>query len=191
LAADSPRAAEIADVGESDAARWVIDGYATLFSELDQQWDAILVPTGVGSLAAAGARHAAATGTTVVAVEPDRAACLTASLAAGRPTPVPTPGTNMAGLDCAEISLAAWPSLVDGIQGTLLVSDQEADAALRELHRSGLAVGHCGAAALAALRAAVRDEQDWLRHALHIGDGSRVLLLATEGVTDPALVTSP
>ena len=42
--------AEIADVGTSDTARWVIDGYATLFAELGAQgaFDVLLVPIGVG-----------------------------------------------------------------------------------------------------------------------------------------------
>lgn len=39
-----------------------------------------------------------------------RCRCLIAPLAAGEPTVVPTPGTTMAGLDCAEVSPVAWPS---------------------------------------------------------------------------------
>ncbi len=103
--------AEIADVGTSDGARWVIDGYATLFAELSAQgtFDVLVVPIGVGSLGAAAARHAASTGAKLVGVEPVTAACLTASLAAGKPTSVATPGTTMAGLDCAEVSVAAAP----------------------------------------------------------------------------------
>ena len=110
-------------------ARWVIDGYATLFGELDADADLLLVPVGVGSLAAAAARFGAPAGVRVVGVEPATAACLTASLAAGEPTAVPTPGTSMAGLDCAEVSPAAWPVLRAGIAGTVTVTDAEADAA--------------------------------------------------------------
>ena len=51
----------------------------------------------------------------MIAVEPERAACVTASLAAGEPATVATPGTVMAGMDCAEVSPAAWPSLRDGL----------------------------------------------------------------------------
>ena len=39
----------------------------------------------------------------------------------------------MAGLDCAEVSAAAWPSLAHGIHGTLTVSDAEAETAVQEL----------------------------------------------------------
>ena len=38
----------------------MIDGYATLFDELEAPWDVILVPVGVGSLGAAAARYGAA-----------------------------------------------------------------------------------------------------------------------------------
>ena len=108
-AAGAPGVLLVADVGASRPAEWVIDGYATLFAEAAEQatYDLILVPVGVGSLAAAAARHGAQVGARVVGVEPATAACLTASLAYGAPTPVPTPGTTMAGLDCAEVSPAA------------------------------------------------------------------------------------
>ncbi|HLM49081.1 MAG TPA: pyridoxal-phosphate dependent enzyme, partial [Solirubrobacteraceae bacterium] len=88
---------EVADVGTSGSASWVIDGYATLFDETKRQgsYDTILVPVGVGSLAAAAARFGARSETTVVAVEPVTAGCLTASPAAGLPTTVATPGTTM------------------------------------------------------------------------------------------------
>ncbi len=161
----------------------MIDGYATLFSELEGRFDVALVPVGVGSLGAAAARWGAQAGVAVIAVEPSVAACLTASLAAGTPTPVPTPGTAMAGLDCAEVSEAAWPSLRPGIRGTVTVSDAEAHAAMRELAAAGLAIGDCGAAALAALHA-LRSNADCaaLRDAVAL---DRVLLVATEGPTDP------
>ena len=134
----------------------------------------ILVPVGVGSLAAAAARHGAAAGVTVIGVEPEAAACLTASLAAGRPTSVDTPGTTMAGLDCAEVSPAAWPDLRAGIHSTVTVSDAEAAAAMGELAEHGLEIGESGAAPLAGLRKLAAGGEL---------AGKRVLLVATEGPT--------
>jgi diaminopropionate ammonia-lyase len=177
---------EIADVGESQTARWVIDGYATLFAELAEQGgaDLVLVPVGVGSLAAAAGRWGALLGVPVIGVEPVTAACLTASLAAGRPTAVPTPGSTMAGLDCAEISLGAWPFLRHGTRGTITVDDDEAAAAMRELASHGLAIGESGAAPLAALRALVDDPAcAELREAVTLAVDTRVVLIATEGQT--------
>ena len=180
-------ALEVADVGESGPARWVIDGYATLFREAAGQasFDVLVVPVGVGSLAAAAVSFAASAGARLVAVEPVNAACLTASLEAGTPTAVPTPGTSMAGLDCSEISVSAWPALRDGIHGTVTVTDAEAHAAMRELAGAGLSIGDSGAATLAALRSLAGPGGAALRSALELGPRSRVLLVATEGPTDP------
>jgi diaminopropionate ammonia-lyase len=177
-ASAEPGVVEIADVGDSGPASDVIDGYATLFAEAAEQWphDLLLVPVGVGSLAAAAARHGAATDVTVVGVEPATAACLTASLAAGRPTPVPTTGTTMAGLDCAEVSSAAWPDLRHGIHATVTVTDADALAAMNELAAHGLAIGESGAAALAGLHALARSTLKRTRD-------TRALLIATEGRT--------
>jgi diaminopropionate ammonia-lyase len=188
-AGGEPGCLTIADVGDSGPARWVVDGYATLFAEVADQADpdVLIVPVGVGSLAAAAARHAAATGAALVGVEPAAAACLTASLAAGRPTTVPTPGTAVAPLDCAEVSPAAWPDLRAGVHGTVAVSDAEVAAAMRELAAAGLSIGEAGAAPLAALRALVADPAAApLRDRIGLGAASRVVLVATEGPTDPA-----
>lgn len=167
-AAREPGCALIADVGDSPSARDVIDGYATLFAEAAEQatFEVVIVPVGVGSLAAAAVRS----GRRVIAAEPETAACLTASLRAGAPTRVATPGTAMAGLDCAEVSPAAWPLLRDGIERTVTVGDDEARAAMAELADAGLRIGESGAAPLAALG--------------KLGDlGAPVLLVATEGRT--------
>ena len=184
-----PGALELADVGAGDGpASWVVDGYATLFRELAEQADVdvLLVPAGVGSLAAAAARFGAAAGVTVVAVEAAAAPCVSASLAAGEPVVVPTPGTSMAGLDCAEVSVAAWPSLRSGLRGAIAVSDAEAHTAMRELAAAGLRIGDCGAAPLAALRALMTDPAcAALRDAAELDADARVALIATEGVTDP------
>jgi diaminopropionate ammonia-lyase len=185
-AARAPGAVELADVGASGPAEWVIDGYATLFAEAADQArvDLVVVPVGVGSLAAAAARFGAAGGIPVIGAEPVTAACLAASLDRGIPTTIPTPGTTMAGLDCAEVSPAAWPDLRAGIAGTVAVSDDEAAAAMTQLAAAGLAIGESGAAPLAALRVLSRDpEAEALRRAVDLGEWSRVLLVATEGRT--------
>jgi diaminopropionate ammonia-lyase len=186
-AAEDDGTALIADVGPAGGPpEWVIDGYATLFSEAAGQadHDLVIVPVGVGSLAAAAARHGALTGAQVVGVEPVTAACLGASLARGGPTPVRTPGTVMAGLDCAEVSPAAWPSLQRGIAGSVAVDDAEATAAMDELAAYGLTIGECGAAALAGVRALLLEDacRD-LRVHLGVDARTRVLLIGTEGHT--------
>ena len=100
---------------------------------------------------------------------------------------IETHGTRMAGMDCAEVSPAAWPSLRDGILGAVAVSDDEAVEAIRELAALGYAIGDCGAAPLAALRALMTEgDGAALRAAAGLDSPTaRVLLVATEGVTDP------
>jgi diaminopropionate ammonia-lyase len=90
----------------------------------------------------------------------------------------------MAGLDCAEVSLAAWPSLRAGVHGTVTVDDVEVSAAMGELAAAGLAIGESGAAPLAALHLlASGSECEELRAAVSLGPSTRVLLVATEGLT--------
>ena len=188
-AGTQPGVALIADVGDGGPAAWVIDGYQTLFAEAAAQttYDLILAPVGVGSLAAAAARHATQVDAHVIGVEPTTAACLGASLLRGTPTSVPTPGTTMAGLDCAAVSSAAWPTLRSGIAGTISVTDDEAAAAMNDLSGAGLVIGESGAAALAGLRALRTDPRCaglWDR--MGSGRQTRALLVASEGITGAA-----
>jgi diaminopropionate ammonia-lyase len=188
-AASADGAVLIADTSDDPAApspRWVVDGYSTLFAELDDQLpgppDVVLVPAGVGSLTAAAVswatgrtrRPAGRTRPAVIAVEPETAACVAAARAAGRPVRIPTPGTTMSGLDCGIVSAVAWPVLRSGLAGAVQVADAAVHQAMRDVAGWGLAIGDCGAAPLAALRE--------LRQ---LSPGARVVLLATEGVTDP------
>lgn len=156
----------IADVGSSPSAFDVIDGYATLFGEIDVECDAVVVPVGVGSLCAAAVRWARPRGVRVVAVEPANAACLAAALEAGRPVEIETPGTVMAGMDCAIVSAAAWPDL-QHVSEVVLVDDAELAPGFERLRAASIEGGECAAAAaVAAARVA-----------------GRVLAIATEGPT--------
>jgi diaminopropionate ammonia-lyase len=163
----------------------VIDGYSTLFAEIDMQLAVpvglVLVPAGVGSLAAAAVRWAvhAHPGASVVAVEPVAAACITASLHAGTLTTVTTPGTRMAGMDCATPSAVAWPTLRDGLSGTITVTDAQAAQAMRELAARGVVAGDCGASAVAALHRLRADP------AFRVDESRAAVCVCTEGASDP------
>jgi diaminopropionate ammonia-lyase len=187
------RAVNDADLdGTSEVARWVIEGYSTLFAEIDDQLpadaaiDTMLVQTGVGAFAAAGVRWAARRDVVAIGVDPAGAPCIAASLAAGRPVTVETTGTSMAGLDAGTPSTAAWPTLADGLAGAIVVEDAESDRAMRDLAALGVESGESGAAGLAGLRVLVDDEACApLRAALHGGRARQVLIVVTEGATDP------
>jgi diaminopropionate ammonia-lyase len=178
---------------------WVIEGYSTIFAEIDEalerderaQPDVVMVPIGVGALAAAAVRHywSLPTGRPRLAgVEPTSAACVLESVAAGRIVTLGHPQTSiMAGLNCATPSLIAWPLVSRGIDVYLAVPDGYIAEATRLLATDGIEAGECGAAGLAALIAVAGDAHlADARGALSLGPDSRVLLLCTERATDPA-----
>jgi diaminopropionate ammonia-lyase len=171
--------------GYEDPPTWVIKGYSTIFAELAEQGvapDLALVPLGVGALGAAAAT-ALAPATTLVGVEPDTAACVMAAVEAGEVVEVPGPHRSiMAGLNCGLASPLALPTIAAGFTAFVAVDDDRARAAVRALADAGLDVGETGAAALAGLTALADDHPT--AGLLH--PDTTVLLLATEGVTDPA-----
>lgn len=192
-AAADPEAVLVQDTswpGYTDVPQWIVDGYSTLCLETDDQLaalglgapDLVVVPVGVGSFAQAVVSHYRGTrsdGGTLLAVEPDRAAGLVASLRAGKPVTAPTGDTIMTGLNCGTVSALAWPVLRDGLDGAVTVSDDQAAAAVEDLARLGVDSGPCGAATLAAARL-VLGQAGW-RDAIGLRSDAVVLLLSTEG----------
>ncbi|MFD0899342.1 pyridoxal-phosphate dependent enzyme [Actinomadura sediminis] len=181
--------------GHEQVPQWIVDGYSTLFTEIDDELSVrgveppslVAVPVGVGSLAQAAVAHyrAGRTPSTLLTVEPDAAPCVLASLTAGRPTTIETSATIMSGLHCAAPSALAWPHLRDGVDAAVSVSDGAAARAARDLAALGVPAGPCGAASLAGVRAALAPGR---RDALPDGHDRTVVLLATEGASaNPAL----
>jgi diaminopropionate ammonia-lyase len=185
--------------GYSQIPGWVIDGYSTIFAEVTDQLsaaahaepDVVVIPVGVGALAAATITYFKSAGASgqvaLLGVEPETARCVTESLRAGKPVMLPFPQTSiMAGLNCGMPSPLAWPLLERGIDAMAAVSDGWAEAAMRELAAEGIVAGETGAAALAGLQAICADPAGApARAALRLGPDSRVLVLCTEGATDP------
>ena len=161
--------------GYEDVPRWVIEGYATIFAEVDHHPDTVVVPIGVGALAAAAARHYRTTEARLVGVEPTSAACLKASIEAGAITEVPGPHTSiMAGLNAGLPSRVAWPDVKHGFDLFTAIDDEHARNGMRTLAREGIEAGEVSGGAVGAASE--------LRHK----DTDTVLVLLTEGVTDPA-----
>jgi diaminopropionate ammonia-lyase len=172
--------------GYADVPAWVIEGYATIFAECDEQLrrppDVVVVQLGVGALAAAVVTHYAARAT-IVGVEPTAAACHFVSAAAGHPVEVPPPHDSiMAGLNCGNVSPVAWPAVSRGVDVFVAIDDDAAAAAMRELAGVGVTAGETGAAGLGGLRALVATGAD--AHGVDVSDRT-VLVLCTEGATDP------
>ena len=187
--------------GYSDIPRDVMHGYMVMADEAIGQFPGgaapshVFVQGGVGGLAAAvlavfwdrfGARRPR-----FVVAEPENAACLYESARAGRRIAVTGDlDTLMAGLAAGEVSLLAWDILRAGCDALATVSD----AAARDLMRlladgcggdPPIVAGESAVAGLAAAVAAVRDTGQ--ARTLGLDGGSRILVIGSEGATDPAL----
>jgi len=178
--------------GYRDVPADVIAGYSTIFSELATQIDRnpthAFIQLGVGALGAAAIRAAETWDAKVIAVEPEDAACILASLRAEELTEVPGPHRSiMAGLNCGIPSPIAWPELQAGIDLDIAIPDDATREAMRALADAGVAAGETGAAGLGGLLAlAASSSWEDVRERLGLNDQSHVLVLVTEGATDPA-----
>ncbi len=186
-AGEDPAAELVQDTawpGYEQVPAWIVEGYATLLREVDADPDLVVVPVGVGSLAQAVVTHYRSRHqrTAVLGVEPDTAACVLASLRAGRPRVVRTGTTVMAGLNCGTPSSLAWPVLRAGLDAAVAVPDAAALRAVADLAALGVSSGPSGAAALAGARAALTDPVR--RAQLALPPTPTVLLLNTEGPTE-------
>lgn len=187
--------------GYTDVPRDVMQGYSVMVEEALRQWPEAAPPThvfiqgGVGGLASAVCaqlweRLGDQRGRFVV-VEPDKAACLYESATVGKPVAVHGElDTLMAGLACGEVSLIAWEVLAAGTADFLTVPDAAAVACMRLLADAPfgdqpLAAGESAVAGLAGLLMAAARPQ--MATALGLGLDSRVLLIGSEGATDPEL----
>jgi len=181
--------------GYTEIPGWVIDGYSTIFQEAAEQFhesstfypDVVVVQMGVGALAASVVRYhrgQGGPGAKILGVEPDTAACVLASIEAGEPVSVPGPHPSIiAGLNCDTPSMIAWPQLKTGIDAFVAISDEAAKEGMRELAQQQVVSGETGAAGLAGIVQGAKASD--VVSALGLGPESRVLLISTEGATDP------
>jgi diaminopropionate ammonia-lyase len=173
--------------GYEEVPGWVIEGYATIFHEVDQQAEAeidiAVVPIGVGALAAAAASHLAGSAR-LAGVEPADAACVLESARAGELTEVPGPHRSiMAGLNAGLPSRVAWPLVSGGFELFCAAEDEVAVEGTRRLAALGLEAGECSGGAAGAAARLLGDPG--AREVLGAAHDSTVLVLLTEGVTDP------
>ncbi|MDD7833878.1 diaminopropionate ammonia-lyase [Paenarthrobacter sp. AB444] len=178
--------------GYEDIPRWIVDGYTTLFTEIDQQLaalgypgpDLVACPVGVGSLAHALVDYYRSEGhprPSLLSVEPATAACIARSLLAGAPVTVDTSFPSiMSGLNCGTPSELGWPSLLAGLDAAVSVTEDECRQAVLDLVELGQDAGPCGASTLAGVRNALKGEGR--RRELNIGPESIIVLVSTEGL---------
>lgn len=179
--------------------QWVIEGYTTIFQEIDEELarrqqaapDLVVVQIGVGALAAAVAQHyrrsALVSQVKIIGVEPTSAACALASMKAGRIVSLADPPTSiMAGLNCSTPSPVAWPLISTGIDVFMSIDDEWAEAGMRDLAEIGVVAGETGAAGLGGLEALLTGTSSHsMAGTLGVDTSTRVLVICTEGKTDP------
>ena len=185
--------------GGDEAPSRVMHGYTVLVDEIGEALAGetpthLFVQAGVGGLAAAliGAfrQDFGADSPKGVVVEPATADCLYQSALAGRPSPASGDlDTVMACLAAAEVSPLAWRVLDRGAFAFMTLDDADAVYAMRRAAAPAaadpaLVLGESGAAALGALIAAAADPA---RAALGLDGTARVLVIGSEGATDPEI----
>ncbi|MBN9222499.1 MAG: diaminopropionate ammonia-lyase [Mesorhizobium sp.] len=174
----------------------VMQGYTAIVREALRQLceppTHVFVQAGVGGIAAAVAGHLAIVlgddaRPVFTVVEPARAACVVAAARAGHVVKVAhDQPTVMAMLECYEASLVAWRVLARAADAFMTVDEEDAVAVMRRLARPAggdpvIVAGESGGVGLAGLIRAVADN----RAELGLDSKSRVLVINTEGATDP------
>ncbi len=187
--------------GYMDIPRFIMLGYTTLFRELEDvlhtndspQVDFVFLPAGVGGVAAAGVsfytRKYGSNRPWLICVEPTDCDCFLESVRFGNGAPLPTRGKQtsiMVGLNCGIPSPVAWPIIRDGMHLFTGITDNYVIEAMRAYHREKITSGESGAAGLAGLIALLKDpELREAREQMQLSSTSRILLINTEGDTDP------
>lgn len=190
--------------GYEEVPRWIVQGYTTMVYEaLDQMEAQGLRPTHVFLQAGVGAMAGGVLGAlcctfqekrpVVAIVEPDQVACIFESVRRGDGAEHKATGseiTIMAGLNCAEPCQLTWPILRDFSDFCFACPDWVAARGMRVLAApsGGDAVivsGESGAVTTGLLSLLGKQEFSAFRQALGLDEHSVVLLISTEGDTDP------
>lgn len=180
--------------------KWIIEGYLTLAAEAEQQMGEkrpthIFLQAGVGAMAGGiesyFLRSAGEEKPVVTIVEPEEAACIYQSVRAedGSAHTIPgNPETIMAGLNCGTPCGVTWPTIRDHSAFFVSCRDSVTEQGMRayaspEGEDPAVVSGESGAVTYGVLRKILRSQK--LRELFGITESSVILLVSTEGDTDP------
>ncbi|BCG57736.1 diaminopropionate ammonia-lyase [Paenibacillus sp. URB8-2] len=192
--------------GYEDIPTWIMQGYCTLIHEAMEQMKGdgkgcpthVFLQAGVGSFAASVLGYFVAEfggeRPITIIVEPNEAACIYKSAVKNDGKPHAVTGdlpTIMAGLACGEPSSVAWEILRDYADMYISCPDAVSAKAMRMLGNPlpgdpRVVSGKSGAVGLGVL--SLIQEEQALREVgerLQLNEKSRVLIISTEGDTDP------
>lgn len=185
---------------------WITQGYATMSLEALEQIEAsgeklpthVFLQAGVGSMAGSVLgillNRAGEDLPRTVIVEPKQAACIFESAKINDGHAHAATGnhqTMMAGLACGEINVEIWPILRDFSYGYISCSDSLAVEGMKRLANpmgsdSKIISGESGAVGIGLLETLSKDiELADMKTELGLDENSVVLILSTEGDTDP------
>jgi diaminopropionate ammonia-lyase len=185
---------------------WIMTGYSTIFREIEAQLQAMeidqvdlfFVQAGVGGLAGSATdyyvKKYGQKRPKLVCVEPTDADCLLESVISGkgeRSTAKGAQNSIMAGLNCGTASMLAWPVIKEGMEFFLAIDDEWTRKAMKTLYTpeggdQRIISGESGAAGLGGLTALCQEPSlAESRRKLGLTEDSTILLINTEGDTDP------
>ncbi|MBB6218777.1 diaminopropionate ammonia-lyase [Anaerosolibacter carboniphilus] len=192
--------------GYKEIPAWIMQGYGTIGAEVQEQLQKlgiekpthIILQAGVGSFAGAiQGYYAELFGEErpmTIIVEPQEAACIykSAQISDGKPHAVTGDlRTIMAGLACGEPNPIGWEILRDYSDAYFSCSDDVAEKGIRILANplSGdmkVISGESGAVGIGLISLLRQDQRyEHLLKALKITKNARILVISTEGDTDP------
>lgn len=180
--------------------QWIIEGYLTMAAEICEQLDGdvpthVFLQAGVGAMAGGilgYLSNAFATNEPVFTiVEPMTVACLYESAKVGDGSIRSISGdpvTIMAGLNCGTPCGITWPTIRDRASFYCACTDEVSKDAMRELacfpnEKERVVAGECGAVTYGILKEIIKD--DSMKREMGINEESIILLISTEGDTDP------
>ncbi|USG65044.1 diaminopropionate ammonia-lyase [Brevibacillus ruminantium] len=191
--------------GYEEIPTWIMQGYCTLIDEALEQIKQegaespthVFLQAGVGSFAASVlgyllTRFGKNRPITII-VEPNEAACIYKSVAVNDGKPHAVTGfmpTIMAGLACGEPSMVAWGVLRDYADMYISTPDYVSAKAMRMLGNPlpgdpRVISGESGAVGLGVLSLIREEALHQMASQLQINTDSRILIISTEGDTDP------
>lgn len=192
--------------GYEEVPSWIMQGYGTIGAEVQEQLKEqgiekpthIILQAGVGSFAGAiQGYYAALFGEDrpiTIILEPEKAACIYKSAQIGDGKPHAVTGdlnTIMAGLACGEPNPIGWELLRDYSDAYFSCSDYIGEKGIRVLANPldgdmKVISGESGAVGVG-LMAMLREDHryDHLLEVLKITKDARILVISTEGDTDP------
>ncbi|GLI19389.1 PLP-dependent lyase/thiolase [Tepidanaerobacter syntrophicus] len=192
--------------GYEDIPLWIMQGYGTLIDEAIEQIEGlgedkpthVFLQAGVGSFAGAvqgylASRYKEERPVTLI-IEPETAACIYESAKANDGKPHAVKGsldTIMSGLACGVPNIISWEILRDYADMYAICSDNTAARGVRILGSpikgdAQVISGESGAVGMGVLSLIAEAEKlSKIKDLLRIDEKSKILLISTEGDTDP------